>query len=189
MRRQQPAAGPAAPTPLPIPLVLGRVTVRRAHLVRFPAYRLTAETGLQVDLARYSALTIYFFGRGQKIALPWGGHWRLTAVGRGSGLVAVLVNEARQRLSMAATGAAAGNYGINGRDYAYTLNPAEGGWGRARLWDLFDGEDPVARFTRHPFGGVCDRPLPLPVVLLALLLVRFGIPGETDRHLPEMRWG
>ena len=48
-----------------------------------------------MGLARYSALNIYFFGRGQKIALPWGERWRLTAVARGSGLAAVLVNEGR----------------------------------------------------------------------------------------------
>jgi len=183
MRRQQGAAAPAA-----IPMVSGGVTVRRAHLVRFPSYRLTAQQGLELGLARYGALNIFFFGRGQKIALPWGEHWRLTAVARGSGLAAVLINQARQRLAMAAAGAAAGNYGINGRDYAYTLNPAEGGWGRAHVWDLVAHEEPVARFTRRPFDGHCDRPVPLPAVLLALTLTRFGIPGESDLHLPGMNW-
>lgn len=189
MRRKQPAAGRAAPAPPPIPMVCGAVVVRRARLVRFPSYRLTAEPGLQVGLARYSALNIYFFGPGQKIALPWGGHWRLTAIERGGGLAAVLINEARQRLSMAAAGAVAGNYGINGRDCAYTLNPAEGGWGRAGVWDLFAGEDPVARFTRRPFRAFFSEPVPLPAVLLALLLVRSGIPGEGSRFIPEFRWG
>ena len=134
--------------------------MRRARLLRFPSYRLTTEQGLEVGLARYSALNIYFFGPGQKIALPWGGQWRLTAVARGSGLAAVVANEDRQRLAMAAPGAVAGNYGINGRDYAYTLNPAEGGFGRARLWDLFAGEERVARFTRRPFGGGLPRGRP-----------------------------
>jgi hypothetical protein len=90
---------------------------------------------------------------------------------------------------MAAAGAAAGNYGITGRDYAYTLNPAEGGFGRAGLWDLYAGEDPVARLTRRPFGAFCAEPVPLPAVLLALLLVRSGIPGEGSRFIPEFRWG
>jgi hypothetical protein len=151
-----------------------------------PSYRLRAADGLVADLARFSALSIYFFGRGQKITLPWGSCWRLTAVARGSGLAAVVANEEGRRLAMAAPGAAAGNYGIIGKDYAFTLNPAEGGFGRARLWDLFRGEEMVARFTRRPFGGECLQPIPLPVVLLGLLLVRFGIPGENELRLPGM---
>ena len=139
-----------------------------------------------MGLARYSALNIYFFGQGQKIALPWGERWRQTAVARGSGLAAVLLNGARQRLVMAAAGADAGNYGMIGRDYAYTLNPAEGGFGRARRWDLYHGEEIVARFTRRPFGGVCHAPVPLPAVLTCLLLVRFGIPGENELRMPSM---
>jgi len=186
MRRQQPEEGPAVPAARPIPLVSGQVAVRRARLLRFPSYELTTGQGLRLSLARYSALNIYFFGKGQKITVPWGGHWRLTAIARGSGLVAVVANEDRRRLAMATPGAAAGNYGINGREYAYTLNPAEGGFGRARLWGLFAGEEVVARFARRPFGGVCSTPVPLPVVLLCLLLVRFGIPGENELHMPGM---
>ncbi|MFH1331283.1 MAG: hypothetical protein ABIJ48_11600 [Actinomycetota bacterium] len=178
-----------APVPSPIPMVSGAAAVRRAHLVRFPSYRLTAQPGLRVELARYGALNIYFFGPGQKIALPWGGRWRLTTIERGGGLAVVVVNEARQKLAMAAAGAVAGNYGINGRDYAYTLNPAEGGWGRARLWDLFAREDRVARLTRRPFRAFCSEPIPLPALLLALLLVRTGIPGEGSRYVPDFRWG
>ena len=189
MQRRKPAATSAAPDAPPMPLVVGAVTVRRARLLRFPSYLLRTEQGLEVALARYGALNIFFFGRGQKIGLPWGEQWRQTAAARGSGLVPVLVNGARRRLVMAAAGAAAGNYGITGRDYAYTLNPAEGGFGRARLWDLYAGEDPVARLTRRPFGAFCAEPVPLPAVLLALLLVRFGIPGEGSRFVPEFRWG
>ena len=90
---------------------------------------------------------------------------------------------------MAAAGAVAGNYGINGRDYAYTLNPAEGGWGRAGVWDLFAGEHPVARLTRRPLRASFAEPVPLPAVLLALLLARSGIPGEGSRFIPDFRWG
>ena len=163
--------------------------MRRAHLLRFPTYEVTDGQGLRVGLARYSALNIYFFGKGQKVALPWGVQWRLTAIARHSGLAAVVANEHRERLAMATPGAVAGNYGINGRDYAYTLNPAEGGLGRARLWDLFAGDEPAARFTRRPFGGFCTVSVPLPAVLLCLLLVRFGIPGENDLRMPVLNWG
>jgi hypothetical protein len=186
MRRRESAEPAATAATRPAPLVSGQVAVRRARLLRYPSYRMRTEAGLEVGVARYSALNIYFFGRGQKITLPWGERWRQTAVARGSGLAAVLLNGARQRLVMAAAGAAAGNYGIVGRDYAYTLNPAQGGFGRSRRWDLYHGEEIVARFTRRPFGGVCLAALPLPVVLLCLQLTRFGIPGENELRLPGM---
>lgn len=189
MRRRENAEPTAAATTRPAPLVSGQVTVRRARLLRFPSYRMRAEPGLEVGLARYSALNIYFFGRGQRIGLPWHERWRQTAVTRGSGLAAVLLNGARQRLVMAAAGAAAGNYGIVGRDYAYTLNPAQGGFGRSRQWDLYRDEEIVARFTRRPFGGVCLAAVPLPVVLVCLLLTRFGIPGENELRMPGMYQG
>ncbi len=170
----------------PTPLIVGPVAVHRARLLGFPAFELRAEVGLQVAMGRYSALNIYF-GRGQRLDLPWGARWRLTAAEQGSTLRPVVINEARQRMAMAA--ASIGNYGINGRDYAYTLNPAEARLGRPGRWDLFAGEDRAARFTRRPFGAVCEQPLPLPAVLLGLLLTRLAIPGEGDTHLPEMRWG
>ena len=47
----------------------------------------------------------------------------------------------------------------------------------------------MARFTRRPFGGVCSEPVPLPAVLLCLLLVRFGIPGENELRMPVLNWG
>ncbi|MBS1196094.1 MAG: hypothetical protein H6R33_814 [Actinobacteria bacterium] len=173
----------------PAPLVSGTVTVRRAHLLRFPAYELRAEPGLEVGLARFSALNTYFFGPGQKVALPWEVAWRLTSIPRGSALAAVVANEEGRRLAMASPGAVAGHYGINGRDYAFALNPAEARLGRARAWDLSAGEEVVGRFTRRPFGGVCAVPLPLPAVLLALLLTRFGIPGENGLRVPQLNWG
>lgn len=170
----------------PIPSVAGAVAVRRVRLLRFPAFELQAEGGLQVGMGRYSALNIYF-GWGQRLELPWGARWRLTAVEQGSMLRPVVINENRQRMAMAA--AWTGSYGINGRDYAYILNPAEARLGRAGRWDLFAGEDRVARFTRRPFSAVCDQPLALPAVLLGLLLTRLAIPGEGDMHVPQMRWG
>jgi len=169
-----------------IPLILGAAAVRRARFLRFPAFELTTEDGLRVEIGRFSALNIYF-GRGQRLDLPWGERWRLTAVEHGAMLRPVVLNEARRRMAMAAAGT--GNYGINGRDYAYTLNPAEARMGRAGRWDLFAGEDRLASFTRRPFGARCEQPLPLPAVLLGLLLTRLSIPGEGYSHVPEMRWG
>jgi hypothetical protein len=177
--------GPEAAAGALAPAVTGAVTVERGRLLRFPAYHLNA-TGLEVSLGRYSALSIYF-GRGQKIDLPGGVHWRLAAIERGSHLCPVVVDRARGRLAVAA--ASAGSYGINGRDYAYTLNPAEAGWGRPHRWDLWSGEGARAHLTRHPFGAECLGPVALPALLLALLLTRFGIPGEGERFLPEMHWG
>lgn len=170
----------------PAPSILGAVSVHRAHFARFPAFELQAEGGLKVGMGHYSALNIYF-GWGQRLVLSTGPAWRIIAVQKGPLLHPMVLNEARQRLAMASPGA--GNYGINGRDYAYTLNAAEAArFGRPGRWDLFRGEDRVARFTRRPFGADCEQPLPLPAVLLALLLTRLSIPGEADLHLPQMRW-
>ncbi len=189
MGRQQLVEGPEAPVARPIPMVTGQVTVRRSRLLGFPSYELATEQGVRLGLARYSSLNIYFFGPGQKIALPGGTHWRLTAIPRGPSLAAVVANEDHRRLAMATPGAVAGRYGINGRDYAYTLNPGEAGLGRARAWDLSAGEHLVARFTRRPLGGFCAAPVPLPVVLLGVLLARFGIPGENELRMPVLNWG
>jgi hypothetical protein len=154
--------------------------------VLFPAFELRAEDGLLVKMGRYSALNIYF-GWGQRIELPWGAVWRMVSVQKGPMLHPVVVNRSRRRLAMASAGI--GNYGLNGRNYAYTLNPAEAARiGRPGRWDLFCGEDRVARFTRRPFGAVCERPLPLPALLLGLLLTRLSIPGEGEKHLPELHW-
>ena len=171
----------------PAPSISGRVSVHRARFARFPAFELQADGGLKVEMGRYSALNIYF-GWGQRLVLPTGPAWRVIAVQKGPLLHPVVLNETRQRLAMASPWV--GNYGINGRDYAYTLNPAEAArFGRPGRWDLFRGEDRVASFTRRPFGADCGQPLPLPAVLLALLLTRLSIPGEGEKHLPEMRWG
>lgn len=178
-----PAGGPGRPPPASI---LGAVSVQRVRRLRFPAFELRDEERPLAGMGRYSALNIYF-GPGQKIDLPGGVTWRLTALERGAALCPVVANERRQRMAMAA--AWIGNYGINGRDYAYTLNPAEARRGRAGRWDLYCGEARVARFTRRPFGALCEQPLPLPALLLGLLLTRFGIPGEGEMHLPELHWG
>lgn len=173
----------------PVPVVAGTFAVRRAHLLRFPAYILSVAPGFEVGLARYSVLNTYFFGPGQKVALPGGKRWRLTSIPRGPSLAAVVVNEEGRRLAMAAPGAVAGKYGLNGRDWACTMDPAEARLGRARAWDLCAGEEILARFTRRPFGGSCAVSLPLPAVLLGLLLVRFGIPGENELRMPRLDWG
>ena len=179
--------GPARQTGRPAPSILGTVSVHRVHFARFPAFELCGAGGLTVEMGRYSALNIYF-GWGQRLVLPTGPTWRVIAVQKGPLLHPVVLNETRQRLAMASAGL--GNYGINGRDYAYTLNPAEAArFGRSGRWDLFRGEDRVASFTRRPFGADCEQPLPLPAVLLALLLTRLSIPGEADMQLPQMRWG
>jgi hypothetical protein len=183
--RESTGAEPPAARP-PAPVVTGTVAVRRSHLLGFPTFELRAEKELRVGMGRYSALNIYF-GIGQKIVLPSGERWRLTAIEQGSGLRPVVATREHRRLAMASAGV--GNYGINGRDWAYTLNPAEAGWGRASRWDLFVGDEPAARFTRRPLEAVCEHAVPLPALLLALLLTRMGIPGEGDMHVPELRWG
>lgn len=189
MKGRQMAEGPEGSVAPPVPLIIGRAAVRRTHFLRLPLYELSTDSGLRVGLGRYSSLGIYFFGRGQRILLPGGRTWRLTSIPRGSSLAAVVANEEGRRLAMATPGALAGRYGINGRDYAFTLNPGEAAFGRANRWDLTAGEELVARFSRRPSRAECLQPLPLPAVLLCLLLARFGIPGEADLRMPQLNWG
>lgn len=185
MRQTEADAGAGEPTRPPASL-LGAVSVTQARRLRFPPFELRGEHGLLAGMGRYSVLNIYF-GPGQRIRLPQGVTWRITAIARGAALCPVVADERNQRVAMAA--AWIGNYGINGRDYAYTLNPAEAPrMGRPGRWDLFTGEDRVAGFTRRPFGALCEQPVPLAALLLGLLLTRLSIPGESEMHLPDLHW-
>ena len=99
----------------------------------------------------------------------------------------VVADENHRRLSMASAGI--GNYAIDGADFAYRLNPASGGMGRAVVWDLHAHEHLVARFIRRPLTIAASEEVPLAAALLGLVLVQFGIPGEGDLGVPPMQWG
>jgi len=167
-------------------LPAGAATLERAGWIGFPIWRFAGEQGPIATLGRFSALNTFFL-RGQRVELAGGRRLRITAVELGGMLRVVVADEHRRRLAMASAGTR--NYAIDGLDFAFWLNPASGGRGRAAAWDLHDSDGPAARFTRRPVVVSADRPIPVPAVLLGLLLVQFGIPGEGDLGVPTMRWG
>jgi hypothetical protein len=176
----------AATTPDRAMLPAGEAAIERIGWVGFPIWRLAGQAGTVADLGRFSALNTFFL-RGQRIELPDGRRWRITAVEIGGMLRVVVADERRRRLAMASAGTR--NYAIDGPDFAFWLNPAAAGRGRAVVWDLHDREGPVARFTRRPLAVAASGAVPLPAAVLGLLLVQFGIPGEGDLGVPTMRWG
>lgn len=167
-------------------LPAGDAAVERVGWVGFPIWRLSGERGPLADLGRFSALNTFFL-RGQRVGLPDGRRLRITAVELGGTLRMVVADENRRRLSMASAGI--GDYAIDGPDFAYRLNPASGGMGRAAAWDLHAHEHLVARFTRRPLTIAASEEVPLAAALLGLVLVQFGIPGEGDLGVPPMQWG
>lgn len=162
------------------PTLVGAAEVRRIAGRGFPIYRLATGNGtLLAEMARYSWFTI-FLGRGQRILLPSGALWRLRAVSWTHAICPVMVDAEARKVAQAAPGA--GNYGINGRDYAFVLYPAEG-HGRNN-WILRHHEDDVARMTRRPRAVEAATPVPLAAVLLGFVVMQFGIPGQEQLATP-----
>jgi hypothetical protein len=167
-----------------VPTVLGEARVepyRQAPYVE----RLVGDDGDLAWLGRHGWMRV-FFGPGQRIGVAGGEEWRLRAVGSGPYICPVVMSPAG-KLAVASPGIK--NYLITGPDWAYALNPADGDrWRRARWWTLRVHEQDVALFTRQPSRLDADTPIPLPAVVLCLMLMRYGIPGEADLNVPSFKW-
>jgi hypothetical protein len=148
----------------------------------FPFHRIEGDGGAVADLGRYSALSIYF-GRGQRVRLVDGREWRVTAVRHGGGLSPVVADEHGRRVAQAFPGI--GNYSLTAADIAYTMNPAEGGRGRANRWLLTRHDETHALVSRRPHAVIADQPVSVGIGLLAFLLALTGIPGEGDLGVPN----
>ena len=165
--------------------LLGSATLRRVGRRRFPALELVQDDELIASLDRFGWVRI-FLGRGQQIVLADGESWRLRSVEVAGDVCPVVVDSSARKVAIAAPGV--GNYGINGKDYGYLLNPEDPRrMQRADTWKLHHFEDELATLTRRPLSIEAVRPVPLGAVFLSFALVRFGIPGES--RLPRMRWG
>jgi hypothetical protein len=164
--------------------VSGEGRVRRVPGSFFPAHEVVFGSEVVAHLGRYSWWSIYF-RRGQRVLLA-DREWRLAAITRGRAICPLLVDEEGRRVATTAVGAR--NYGIQGRDFAYVLNPT--GPGRPDAWTLWirDVEE-VGVVRRRSLSVFLTDPVPLAVVLLAWVLVRFGIPGEGPTGVPVISWG
>jgi hypothetical protein len=161
--------------------ITGRAEVEKASERGFPRYRLVADrVGGLAEIGRYSWFAIYL-GKGQRIVLPSGAEWRLRAVGFGSAICPVIVDEDRRKVAQAFPGTK--NYGINGPDYAYVLYSAMRR--RGNDWLLRHHETDSARFTRRPRNVEAVEPVPVAAVLLSFVVMQFGVPGDEEHFVPR----
>lgn len=167
--------------------VHGRAALRKVGLLRFPAYELTSDGEVLARLGRPGWWRI-FFGRGQPIELADGTRWRLRALGMAGVICPVIVDAAPRKVAHAAPHH--GGYGINGRDWAYFLFPAERHpFVRANQWILRRHDEEVGLVTRTPWEITTTSAVPFGAAILAMTLTRYEIPGESDLGVPRFRWG
>lgn len=167
--------------------LLGTAALHRVGLWEFPVYELRQAGEVMARLGRFGWLRI-FLGSGQQIEFPDGQGWRVRSVGVAANICPLVVDGTGRKV--AASGLGIGSYGINGKDYACGLYPAEEPrLGRANRWTLRHHEVDLATVTRRPLAIDAVHPVPLGAVFLCLVLVRYGIPGESAPRLPAFRWG
>ncbi len=168
-------------------LLVGSARLQRVNPWGFPVMALVADGGTIALLGRIGWFRIYF-GRGQRVDLTDGVSWTVRSITTGGTIVPVIVDGERRRVAQA--GWRHGTYGINGRDYACVLHPAEPPrFGRANHWQISDDEGELATVVRSPLSVTARRPVHLGAVLLSFALVRFGLPEESAPRMPSFRWG
>jgi hypothetical protein len=162
--------------------------MRRVSPWGFPASALVADGATIALLGRMGWFRIYF-GRGQRVELVDGTRWTVTSRTTGGTISPVILDRLGRKVALA--GWRHGTYGINGRDYACVLHPAEAAlrFGRANRWQISDQEGRLATVIRSPLAVTVQRPLHLGAVLLSFALVRFGLPEESSPRVPSFRWG
>jgi hypothetical protein len=166
----------------------GTARLRRVAPWGFPTAALVGGGETIALLGRMGWFRIYF-GRGQRIELADSIRWTLTSMTTGGMISPVILAGDGRKVAQA--GLRDGTYGINGRDYAAVLHPAEAAlrFGRANRWQISDREGELATVIRSPLAVTAQRPVHLGAVLLSFALVRFGLPEESSPKMPTFRWG
>ncbi len=165
------------------PLVYGDARVTRADGDGLP-YRVVCGDQVAARVGWYSWFSI-FLGRGQPVEFAVGTRWRLCSMGLRSYMCPVIVDVAGGKVALATPGD--GNYNINGKTWAFVLNPADrDARGRSSTWTLRERETEVALLSRKPRQATCWEPIPLAAVLLGFVVAQMGIPGENELRLPPM---
>lgn len=156
-----PPSGESAPTPGRE--VLGRAELRRVGRLRFPVFELTANGQRLALVGRFGWLNT-FFGSGPRVELPDGEQWRIRSALVAKATCPVIFDARGRKIAVASLGT--GNYGINGRDYACVLYPAEPRrLGKGNTWMLRRFEEHLAIVTRHPLAIEAAHPVPLAAAL------------------------
>jgi hypothetical protein len=165
------------------PMVYGDVEIERSAGGGLP-YEVVHGGTVAAGVGWYGWLSI-FLGGGQRLDLADGTRWRLQAMGWRSYISPVIVDVTGGKVAFATPGH--GNYTINGKAWAFVLNPDDpAGRGRSKRWTLRERDTEVASLTRKPRAATCWEPTPLAAVLLGLVVAQMGIPGENEIRLPPM---
>ena len=168
-------------------IMVGAARMHRVGVWSFPVHRLVQDGETLAALGRGSWLTVNL-GRGQRIELRGGARWTLRSIGLGGTFTPMLVDEVGRRVATA--GVSHGTYGINLRDTACVLVPADDahGPGRANRWILRRHEQELAVLTRYPTQVQARYPTHLGAVLMAFELIRHGLAEESMPRIPAFRW-
>ena len=160
-------------------LIQGSVRFQAVSRFGFPTEELYGDDGLIAQLGRDGSLRI-FFGRGRRIRLPDGTEWRMKSVTSGRHIVPTIQSD-RGRIAISGPLYAKRSYGLNGKDWGYSLIPlGRVGLRNPGLWALRHHETEVAAIDYHERRLHTPEPLPLAAALLAFALITHGIPGEAD---------
>lgn len=184
---QIPAPAPGGSSNLGTPHALvGRARLLRVGWWGFPVSALKQDGERLAAMGRAGWLKIYM-GRGQHIELADGTRWLLRSVSAAGDIWPLIVDTAGRKVAVAS--AVHGTYGINTKDAAYVLYPAGSRRIDRQSWRLRHFEDEVAALTRSPRMIEAVVPVPLGVVLLSFVLVRYGLPSDSAPRVPAFRWG
>ncbi len=165
--------------------LVGKAQLRRIGWWRFPVYELTRD-GFRLALLGRAGWFKIFLGAGQRIELPDGSRWRLRSVAVAGDIWPVVVDAQQRKVALA--GASHGTYGINTKDAAYVLYRA-GARRRGRsTWVLRHLEDEVAILDRNPVSILATRPVPIGVILLGIVLTKYGLPSDSAPKMPSFSW-
>ena len=108
-------------------------------------------------------------------------------MGKAGAICPVIIDE--ENLMIALATPVKGGYGVEGADYGFSLYPVD----RRSLagtdrWVLREREHEVAQVTRFPQRVTAYRELHIGAALLALAVIKYGIPGEDRFVMPRFQW-
>lgn len=160
-------------------MVEGSVVLRRIGGFAFPIDELVSDDGLVAHLGRDGSFRL-FFGPGRRVRLSDGTEWRIKGAGHGPHIVPMVTSDSGT-VAISGPLPAKRSYGINGKDWGYTLIPiGHVGLRRPGLWVLRRHETKVAAIEDHRRTIHAAEPIPVAAALLAFALMKHGIPGEAD---------
>ena len=165
--------------------VQGTAVLTRVGRLRFPVFELRQDGQVLASMGRSGWIKV-MLGRGQRVELADGTRWRVQALGIAGAICPAVVDADRRKIAISSLRDA--KYGINGKDYGCILYAADKQrFSRADRWIMREHETEVAAFTRYPASVCADVPVHLGAVILAFVLMRYGIGGESSQRF-NFRW-